>query len=162
MTQQTDKIKIRKMTERDLPKVIAVERFVVKENPKPIWPFSFESYWEIYNPDVSYVAEIDGKLAGFIVGKIVEPERRRSVFQRWHTGEPYTTPEMIGWVDMIGILPEYQRQGIGRRLLEAFYEECRKKGAVMRSVVYDNNDRFKAVLTDMGFKESNVVIYEKV
>jgi len=32
----------------------------------------------------------------------------------------------------------------------------------MRSVVYDNNDRFKAVLTDMGFKESNVVIYEKV
>jgi hypothetical protein len=46
-------------------------------------------------------------------------------------------------------------------LMEAFYQECKNHNAVMRSVVYDNDERFKSFLTSMGFKESNAVIYER-
>ena len=62
---------------------------------------------------------------------------------------------------MIGILPKHYHKGIGKMLMEAFYQECKRHNAVMRSVVYDNDERFKSFLTSMGFKESNVVIYER-
>jgi hypothetical protein len=45
--------------------------------------------------------------------------------------------------------------------MEAFYQECKLHNAVMRTVVYDSDERFKSFLTSMGFKESNVVIYER-
>ncbi len=161
MTQQKGEINIRKLVESDVVKVIAIEGEVGGESPKPIWPFSFESYRDIYHPEVNFVAELDGEVVGFVVGKIVKGETRRSVFGRLHTGEPYLSHEWIGWVDMIGIRSEHQHKGIGRRLMEAFYQECKSHNAVMRSVVYDSNERFKSFLTDMGFKESSVVIYEK-
>jgi hypothetical protein len=46
-------------------------------------------------------------------------------------------------------------------LVEAFYEECKRHNAVMRTVLYDGEEGFKSFLTRLGFKESNVVIYEK-
>ncbi len=161
MIQQRGEIHIRKLVEIDMAKVIAIEQELGEGSPKQIWPFSFESYWELYHPDVSFVAELDGELVGFVVGKIVKGETRKSIFNRLHTGEPYLPREWIGWVDMIGIRLDHQREGIGRRLMEAFYEECKRHNAVMRSVVYDSNGRFKRFLADMGFRESNVVIYEK-
>ena len=69
--------------------------------------------------------------------------------------------DRVGWVDMIGIRPKHHKKGIGKMLMEAFYQECKRHNAVMRSVVYDSNERFKSFLMSMGFKESNVVIYER-
>ena len=161
MIQEKGEIQIRKIVETDLRTVMDIEHVLREQGTKQIWPFSFESYWEIYHPNVGFVAEIDGKVVGFVVGKIGKPQRGKSLFRGLHTGEPYSLREWVGWVDMIGILPEHHHKGIGRILMEAFYEECKRHNAVMRSVVYDNNERFKSFLANMGFKESNVVIYER-
>ena len=161
MMQQKGEIQIRKIVETDLRTVMDIERLLRDEGRKQIWPFSLESYWEISHPNVSFVAELDGVVVGFVFGKIVKPERKKSVFVRLHTGEPSSLREWVGWVDMIGIHPEHHQKGIGRILMEAFYEECKAHNAVMRSVVYDNDERFRSFLTSMGFKESNVVIYER-
>ena len=159
--QQKGEIQIRKIVETDFRIVRDIEQMLHDEGRKQIWPFSFESYWEISHPNVSFVAELEGVVVGFVFGKIVKPERKKSVFARLHTGEPASLREWVGWVDMIGIHPEHHQKGIGRILMEAFYEECKAHNAVMRSVVYDNDERFRSFLTSMGFKESNVVIYER-
>ncbi len=161
MSQKKGEIQIRKIVEADVRTVMAIEQLFYDEGRKQIWPFTFESYWEIYHPEVNFVAELDGKVVGFVVGKIVQGDTRRSIFNRLHTGEPYPPHEWIGWVDMIGIRPEHHYKGIGQTLIEAFYEECKRHNAVMRTVVYDNEEGFTSFLTRVGFKESNVVIYEK-
>ncbi len=161
MIQQKGEIQIRKIVETDFGIVRDIEQLLHDDGRKRIWPFSFESYWEIYHPNVSFVAQLDGNVVGFVVGKIVKRERRKSIFARLHTGEPSSLRDWVGWVDMIGIHPEHHHKGIGRILMEAFYQECKSQNAVMRSVVYDNDERFKSFLTNMGFKESNVVIYER-
>jgi Acetyltransferases len=162
MIQEKAEIRIRKFVETDLKLVMDIEQLLRDDGQKQIWPFSFESYWEIYNPNVSFVAELDGDVVGFVVGKIVKRENKKSVFQSLHTGEPYLSNEKVGFVDMIGIRPKHHNKGIGKMLMEAFYQECKSHNAVMRSVVYDNDERFKSFLTSMGFKESNAVIYERV
>ena len=161
MIQEKAEIRIRKFVETDLKLVMDIEQLLRDDGQKQIWPFSFESYWEISHPNVSFIAELDGGVVGFVVGKIVKPERRKSIFVRLHTGEPSSLHDWVGWVDMIGIHPEHHQKGIGRILMEAFYQECKLHNAVMRSVVYDNDERFKSFLTSMSFKESNVVIYER-
>ena len=161
MIQQKGEIQIRKVVETDLKIVMEIEQLLRDDGRKQIWSFSFESYWEIFNPNASFVAELDGEVVGFVAGKIVKRERRNSIFGRLHTGEPFSLHDWVGWVDMIGILPKHYHQGIGKMLMEAFYQECKRRNAVMRSVVYDNDERFKSFLTSMGFKESNVVIYER-
>jgi len=161
MSQKKGEIQIRKIVETDFKMVRDIEQLLHDEGRKQIWPFSFQSYWEIYNPNVSFVAELNGAVVGFVFGKIVKPERKKSIFMRLHTGEPSSLHDWVGWVDMIGIHPEHHQKGIGRILMEAFYQECKLHNAVMRTVVYDSDERFKSFLTSMDFKESNVVIYER-
>ena len=103
MIKQKGEIQIRKIVETDLRIVMDIEQLLHDEGRKQIWPFSFESYWEILHPNVGLVAELDGDVVGFVIGKIVKLERRKSIFGRLHTGEPYSLREWVGWVDMIGI-----------------------------------------------------------
>ena len=111
MIQEKAEIRIRKFVETDLKLVMDIEQLLRDDGQKQIWPFSFESYWEIFNPNASFVAELDGEVVGFVAGKIVKRERRNSIFGRLHTGEPFSLHDWVGWVDMIGILPKhYQRE----------------------------------------------------
>lgn len=162
MSQQKEEIQIRKIVEADLKIVTEIEQLLHDEARKQIWPFSFQAYWDIYHPEVNFVAELDGNVVGFVVGKIIKGDTRRSVFNRLHTGEPSLPHEWIGWVDMVGIRPEHHYKGIGQMLMDAFYQECKRHNAVMRTVLYDNEEGFRSFLTRIGFKESNVVIYEKL
>ena len=67
----------------------------------------------VHRPALSFIAEIGGDIVGFLLGDIRVTE--------------YGT-DLRGWIDMIGISPDHQRLGIGRKLVEAFCEECQKNG----------------------------------
>jgi N-acetylglutamate synthase-like GNAT family acetyltransferase len=63
--------------------------------------------------NASVVAKAGDKIVGFVLGRVV--------------GSP-TELRNVAWIELIGILPEYQRKGIGGKMVEAWKERCRKKG----------------------------------
>lgn len=62
----------------------------------------------------SLVAEVEGKVAGFVMGSV-------------YLGE-FGIPETIASIDTIGVDPEFQRQGVAGYLLEEFKTTVRKAG----------------------------------
>jgi len=160
-TPQKEEIKIRKMVEADLKDVGHVDEIIQGEDRLPTWPFSFESYWNIYRPDIGLVAEIGGEVIGFVVGTIAEDEHSQSIFNLIHTTEPSARHRWIGWLDMIGICPEHRYKGVGRALMDAFYRECRQRNAVMRSIANESDQKLTSFLESMGFAKSKAVVYEK-
>lgn len=161
MNRKQAAFKIRRMVEADLPRVNDIDRSIVGEERVSTWPFSFESYWALYRPKLSFVAEAEGRVVGFIVGTVVEEGHGQSVLNLRHTAAPSSQHGKVGWIDMIGIDPAYQRMEIGRALGEAFYEECRRSAKVVRLIVRENDRTLRNFLASAGFKSSDLVIYER-
>ncbi len=161
MGQDKTDIKIRRMVEGDLPRVNEIDRLLFGEERVPTWPFSFEAYWALYHPKLSFVAEVGGRVVGFVVGNIVQEEHTQSVLSLRHTIDRPSRHRQVGWIDMIGIEPGYQHMGIGRGLVEAFHEECKRNDAVMRGIAKDSDVRLTKFLATAGFKKSDLVVYEK-
>lgn len=102
------KVKIRKLNIEDLDAIVEID-YLVLGNKRP-------TYWQQKIEDMgdetlskSLVAELDGKVEGFIMGTV----------SGWEFGIPNT----IGWIDTIGIKPMYQKQGMATFLFKAILEE---------------------------------------
>lgn len=161
MAKDKGNAQIREMVETDLARVYAIDQLLFGKERTPTWPFSFESYWNVYRPEIRFVAELGDEIVGFAVGNIVEEEHNQSVTSLRHTVSDFNKHRWIGWIDMIGINPAYQHRGIGRGLVDAFHEACRRKDAVMRSVARESDDRLKSFLEAMGFRKWDIATYEK-
>jgi GNAT superfamily N-acetyltransferase len=160
MIQQKGEIKIRKLVEADLIKVSEIVR-LIREVEKRTFSFSFEPYWEINQPNVNFVAESDGEVVAFIVGKMNKGTGNQSDLQFTGTGVPYIPDDRIGWVDMNGTHPDHHHRGITKALMEAFYQECKKQNAIMRVVLYNHDEKLKRLMLDKGFKKFEVEIYDR-
>ncbi|MGA8849264.1 MAG: GNAT family N-acetyltransferase [Dehalococcoidia bacterium] len=154
-------IKVRRMVDADLPQVNAIDRLLFGKERVPTWPFSFESYWALYHPELSFVAEAGGRVVGFIAGNLVEEEHSQSILSLRRTIDRPSRHRKVGWIDMIGIDPAYQHMGIGRGLVEAFDEECKRSDAVMRGIARESDERLRNFLASIGFKRSDLVVYER-
>ena len=140
------KVKIRRMTEADLQRVKVIDRELVGPYRDITWPLRIEAHWWIHRGISSFVAEIDNNVVGFILGDI--------------RGTEYGV-DVGGWIDMMGITPQYQGKGIGRSLVEAFCEECRKQGVKVRVVIVGDDKRLVDFWISVGFQKGNLVSYEK-
>ena len=110
--QTKSRVKIREMRVEDLEGVLDIERETKGDSraatyaPVPDSCIGGEM-------DTSIVAEVSDKIVGFVLGRVVRsPTELRSVV----------------WIELIGISPEYQHKGVGRKMVEAWKERCRKKG----------------------------------
>lgn len=63
-------VKIRRMVEADLEAVKEIDRLLVGEERALSWPSSVETEWLAYRPALSFVAEVGGKIVGFLLGDI--------------------------------------------------------------------------------------------
>jgi len=81
---------------RDWPGVWALERACF--GPDAWGPI--ELFFALVGPAIRLKAVVDGRLAGFVMG---DPQPRRG----------------FSWIATIGVFPEFQRRGIGARLLAA-------------------------------------------
>lgn len=154
-------INIRRMISADLNRVNEIDRLLFGERRVRTWPFSFKSYWEIYGPGVNFVAEVNGLVVGFLAGNIVDQERSQSILDLMHTIGRSARYQSIGWIDMMGILPEFQGKRIGQALVEAFHKECQLQDAPMRSIIRGDDTRLVNFLLKLGFRKWETTVYEK-
>ena len=96
-------ISIRAMGQKDLSAIVAIDKKVLGKERKEYWAQKLE-HCRGESPITPLVADIDGKVAGFIIGSA----------SWWE----YGVPDNIGWVDTIGVDPAYQKKGVARALME--------------------------------------------
>lgn len=104
---------IRAMTGEDLDRIVEIDSKVLGKSRSDYWEMKLELV-EKRSPIASLVAEVDGKVVGFIIGDA--------------SGWEYGVPENIGWIDTIGVDPDLQRKGIARDLFGEMVANLKKVG----------------------------------
>ncbi len=137
---------VRRMTEADLEKVKAIDRELAGPHRDVSWPVRIEAHYWVCRGMPNFVAEVSGEVVGFLLGDI--------------RGAEYG-PAIGGWIDMMGVAAQYQSRGIGRRLVEAFCQECKSRGVKVRVVVVGDDQRLVNFWTSIGFHKGNIVSYEQ-
>jgi ribosomal protein S18 acetylase RimI-like enzyme len=99
-------------------------------------------------PLLNLGAEIDGKLVGYMFGEI----------RHWEFGRG----EKTGWIKVLGVDPEYQGRGIGRKLGETLLDHFRRKNITkVRTLVDWYEGDLISYFRSLGFDILNMIALEK-
>jgi ribosomal protein S18 acetylase RimI-like enzyme len=104
---------IRAMTAADLDRIAEIDKLVLGQSRPDYWELKLELA-DKRSPMSSLVAEIEGKVIGFVIGDA--------------RGWEYSVAENIGWIDTIGVDPECQRKGIAKMLMTEMINNLKKVG----------------------------------
>jgi [ribosomal protein S18]-alanine N-acetyltransferase len=133
-------VRVRVATVADLAGVVEMERKIVEA---PHWPEG--EYFSIANADgpvkrCLLVAEAEGRLLGFAVGKVIG------------SGSVGSGSKGVGEIESVAVDSAARRGGVGRALCEAVIDWCRRRGAgVMELEVRAGSDGAIALYDGLGF-----------
>jgi predicted N-acetyltransferase YhbS len=97
--------------------------------------------------DLSFVAEVDSQVIGFVLARQV------------YVGEPVMP---AGVIRIIGVDPEYRKQGIATRLVNAVVDLCTLKGIkAVRVIVGEKDSRIEGFFKHLGFGMAKLKVYNK-
>jgi predicted N-acetyltransferase YhbS len=97
--------------------------------------------------DMSFVAEVDGQFVGFIMATLT--------YVREQVSEACV-------IQIFGVDPKYQRQGIASNLIQALLEKCRSKGIkLVRVMVNDHDSELQSFFKRLGFDRGRYIDYSK-
>ena len=134
---------IRIMKEKDLAKIIEIDTKVLGETRPDYWERKAEVAGT-KSPLPSLVAEIEGKVIGFIFGEA--------------SGWEYGVPDNIGWIDTIGIDPSYQKKGIGTLLMKELINYMKKVGVnTIYTLVNWRDGELLRFFDATGFKRGDMI-----
>jgi ribosomal protein S18 acetylase RimI-like enzyme len=97
--------------------------------------------------DLSFVAEVNGQIVGLILAR------------RAYVGEPVVE---VGLIQILGVDPDYQKQGIATKLVESLLETSRtERLRAIRIMVKENDSQLQAFFARMGFRRGHLIDYTK-
>lgn len=100
------------------------------------------------DPMMSLGAELDENIVGFIIGEI----------RIWEFG----IGEKTGWIRILGVDPDFQRRGIGRKLGEALLEHFERRGIKrVRTMAEWYTGDLISFFKSLGFNMLNMIPLEK-
>ena len=76
---------------------------------------------------IGFVAESDGSLAGFLIGRIDD----------WESVPPVIESRRIGIIDAVYVTEEFRRHGIGSQLVERAIQTMRDAKVIAVETIYD-------------------------
>ncbi|MEW6034185.1 MAG: GNAT family N-acetyltransferase [Chloroflexota bacterium] len=138
------KVTVRPMVEEDISEVLEIDRALVGEKRVLTYASPVESYIG-GTLGTSWVAESAGRVVGFVLCRMVEPG-----------------PGTVGGacIELVGVHPDAQRQGVGRALVTKLMEHCREKGVQQISIMADRHDMvLRRFLTSLSFQQGDQVNY---
>lgn len=103
---------------------------------------------EIPGPlDLSFIAEYDGILVGFLLAKLE------------FSGYPMTSAASIY---LIAVNPEYRKHGIGTMMIEALEKLCKSKNIkTIRAPIPENDTDVIKYFRNAGFRPSHIINYDR-
>jgi predicted N-acetyltransferase YhbS len=141
-----ENMKVRPLKKEDLKTIIEIDEKVLGENRKDYWERKL-SLMNDKASKVSLVAEVEGKVVGFIFGDV--------------SGWEFGVPDTIGWIDTIGIDPVYQKRGLATALANELIKNLRAIGVrtIYTLVGWDDWDLLQ-FFHAMGFTRGDMINLE--
>lgn len=117
---------VRLMKPQDLDSIVDIDAKVFGQRRAEYYKRKMELALDRTQLNLSLTAEIDGKVAGFIMGLIFFGE--------------FGIPETTASLDTLGVDPGLQRQGVGRELMEQFKSNLKALRVESLYTLVDWND----------------------
>jgi len=134
------------MENEDLEAIVKIDGKVLGENRRNYWERESELMKNKVS-QVSLVAEVEGKVVGFILGDI--------------SGWEFGVPDTIGWVDTIGIDPAYQKKRIATALASELIKNLKALGVrSIYTLVSWNDWDLLQFFHAMGFARGDMINLE--
>lgn len=108
------KPKIRTIESKDVEVVYSIGKPFFAGPDKLDWGWTIEyvKFLSEYHTDTFFVAKMENKIVGFIVSKA-----------------PISSDKpLIGWLETMAVLPNYQKKGIGTLLINTAVKKLKEKG----------------------------------
>jgi len=149
----TSPVTIRSIQEGDVEAIIAIDAGITGTKKAGFWRGVLGTYVangdeqpEGLSPSLCPVAELDGKVVGFMVGDI----------QSWQFGMPRR-----GRIVTIGVHPDYRRRGIASDLIRSLLATFERHGAATVQCPVQPGDPLRDFFLAHGFQTSPIVVLER-
>jgi len=140
-------VRIRPVTELDIESICRIDERITGKYRPEVWEDRVV-YFIRRDPDSSQVAEVAGKVVGFMLGEV--------------RGGEFGMEEPTGWLEFFGVDPAARERGIGRGLTDALLAGFKKRGAhVARTMVRTQDAEIGKFVAAMGFTPAPVSALEK-
>lgn len=146
-------VRIRPLTRDDIETLISIVAGLARgTTPEPETAQDYlretvERHIGRNEPLMNIGAELDGRLVGFVIGEV----------RAWEFGQR----EKTGWIKVLGIDPEFQGKGVGRKLGEALLENFRASGIrSVRTLVNWYEGDLLSYFRTLGFSVLNMIPLE--
>lgn len=135
-------VKVRSLDTVDIGDVVAIDEKISGEYRPDVWDRRI-AYYLRRDPDAALVAELEGRVVGFMLGEV-------------RAGE-FGLEEPTGWIEVLGVDPEVRGKAVGRRLAEAMLAHFRTMDAVkVRTLVDDDMPDIAGFFRSLGFEPATL------
>ena len=140
---------VRAVEPSDLDAIMRIDEKLTAQTRKDYWRTRLDIA-ALRPPWMSSVAEMDGRLVGFLFGWVAESE--------------FGMPGATAWIDLIGVDPAYRGRGVGQALVERFIgggQELRAIRKVATLIDLGQAD-VREFFTRLGFHHGPMIHMEKI
>ncbi len=141
-------VPVRAIEPSDLEAVVAIDERLLGQTRKDYWRTRFDIA-ALRPPWMSSVAELDGRVVGFLFGWVGESE--------------FGIAGRTGWIDLIGVDPAYRGRGVGQALLDRFVSGGRElRGIAKVATLIDlGQAEIREFFVRRGFRHGPMVQLER-
>jgi GNAT superfamily N-acetyltransferase len=139
---------VRALEPGDLDAVVAIDEKLTGQRRKDYWRTRFDIA-SLRPPWMSSVAELDGRVVGFLFGWVGESE--------------FGIAGPTGWIDLVGVHPAYRGRGVARALVDRFTEGARQLRAIRKLATLIDLDQadVREFFVRQGFRHGPMVQLER-
>lgn len=142
MGENSSKPKIRGLDTVDIGDIVAIDEKITGEYRPEIWETRC-GYYLRRDPDAALVADLDGRVVGFMLGEV-------------RSGE-FGLEEPTGWIEVLGVDPDVRGRAIGRRLAEAMLAHFKEqKATTVRTFVDEDMEGIASFFSSLGFEPATL------
>jgi GNAT superfamily N-acetyltransferase len=116
-------IAIRSLSELDVDDIVRIVEKTRHAYQPDLWEDRV-TYYLRRDPDNSVVAEVAGRVVGFMLGDV-------------RAGD-FGIDEPCGWIEILGVDPDHAGHGVGRALAAAMLERYRERGVLRVRTLVDS------------------------
>src|SRR6059036_2205743 len=146
MSAVAEQVRIRSLSELDIARIVAIDERLSGVYRPDVWERRV-MYYLRRDPDASQVAEMGGKVVGFMLSDL--------------RGGEFGLEETTGWIERFGVDPDFQGRSIGRRLFEAVQAQMAGHGVnTIRTLVDKKDSDLASFLRAVGFENADLQALE--
>lgn len=147
MSDKTPEVTIRALEDTDIGGVIALDEKIGGEYRPDVWERRI-GYYLRRDPDALVVAEVDGRVVGFMLGEV-------------RSGE-FGLEEPTGWIEVLGVDPDVRGQAVGRRMADRMLGHFGEAGArSVRTLVDESMPEIAGFFGRLGFEAAPIRAFVK-